>query len=413
MKRFSLFRYVLIYSIVVTITTFGGRHLPSIRQMEFPVYDFLQKRRVVNKRTDFGYEKLQPHLENIFAINLDDAFFDSGCDRVNREQLGHLLSRLDSTGEVQTVFVNFLFEPYDNSEEVDEMLAKSMNQLGEKLILPYEIFFDSTSLFGPLTEGMIESKRDSLYFLPKHTGYLAPMIFLAKTEVYRYHQFRLRDGAHASIVSAILEANPDQDHYSYHKRIPESFEINYLLQDPPASQRRHSALLVRDASPLMNSSIQQLGQELRGKTVFIGLFDRRQDKYERAIDQFRTPVAKNLPGVYLILNSYLNVVSQTYLRESHWLFILILNMFMAYMGAMYHSPLAKEIVKPVLVLLIEALGFIGLFGGILVVFFFFGNIKILFVPTVLFFIRNNYLFQQYLLYENAILDHNPVDRISI
>ena len=214
-------------------------------------------------------------------------------------------------------------------------------------------------------------------------------------EVYRYHQLRLDDGSRQSAVLALIDADPARPPDLNLRRLPDAFEINYVLRNEPPFQ----ALTVYDASTIMPG----LPAEASGRTAFIGSFEHYRDIYGNPFDEFATPVSNTMPGVYLILNAYLNTVSGTYFRRANALIIFLLNALLAATGVFYFQWVQRLPVKPVGLMIAEIIGSLALFITGLFVLYYLFHLKVPFVLTLLALVRNQYFVRQW---KKKI--HNPI-----
>ncbi|MEM6807096.1 MAG: hypothetical protein AAF696_37185, partial [Bacteroidota bacterium] len=349
------------------------------------------------------FPKIHPYLNDIFAINLGEEFIDSQCDRIKRNQLGYLLDHISSLREIQGVYLDFAFYPIPGNEYEDSVLVQIMKKLGNKLVLPYELGFNGgpVPIFASLSQEEIENSRNELAYLPNYSGYLNTMSLSKGLEVYRYHKYRIEDGSDASVINAILDAMPNEKSISYLNDMPSTFEINYLLRNQvESSSFDKSALNNWEASQLLEWPEDSLREKLRGKFLMIALFGSYRTKYDIEINKFPTPISSNLGGIYLMLNAYLNVLGGSYLRMAPPTIIFILNFVLAFSGSLYYSKKSWFNLPSVGWLVFEVFFYGFMLLSILLLFYYYWNIKYPFVITSLAFVRNQTFFKLFLNYEN-------------
>lgn len=372
--------YVLLYAAGVTLLTLCLERLPVFLQMENAIYDPLQRMFAIDRPDDKRYSKFHQELSDILAIHLDTSFFYRETARVRRDRLAELLQVLAEQPQLKVIFLDYLFTATDASAPADSLLAESMKALGDRLVLPYEIDFEPVPIWGGLSPEAVKVE-ENLLLEPTHKGYLA-FLTLVGDDTYRYHQVRLDGGSRQSVVLALVDADPARPPGLNSRPLPNTFEINYVLRNDPPFQ----ALTIYDASAIVRA----IPAEANGRIAFVGSFESHADIYGRPFDEFATPVSGALPGIYLVLNAYLNVRSGTFFQRANGLLVFVLNGLLAAAGLFYFQRVGSLPVKPVWLMIGEIIGCLVLFAAGLLALYYFFNLKLPFVLTLLAFVRNQY-----------------------
>ena len=108
---YSQLIYALVYSVVVTLLTVLFSYLPTFLQIEYAIYDPIQKWTAITDQRDYQYQdsKLKLNLDEIVCINIDTSVFDLEKVRAKRENLALLLNFINKDSEPKAVFLDFLF----------------------------------------------------------------------------------------------------------------------------------------------------------------------------------------------------------------------------------------------------------------------------------------------------------------
>lgn len=385
--------YALLYSIIVTIATFSFERLPVFLHMENAIYDQFQNWLTIDNRTDVKFLQYQEALDDLVFINLDSAYFNIETNRIRRDSLASLLEELDKSPLIKGILLDYLFVQIETKEGLnrnDSLLKNSILPLKEKLVLPYELAFDAIPLWGALSSSMI-SIPSPLLFETDYTGYIAAMP-LSGDDSYRYINLYLEEEKLNSAVYALLEVLSKGNASLYTKGIPRNFEVNYILRN-----REQRTIPIIDASQI--SSSQSL---LDNKIVFIGLFNEIDNKYGLPIDKFHTAVQPNMAGIYVVINTYLNVVANCYIRRLAPIWVFTLNILIALFGAYYfqkNQDLVKSWNQILGEVILSVLFFLLLFFGL----FYFFDSKFPFVITTLAYVRNQVFYNsfQFILTKNS------------
>ncbi|MCO6492838.1 MAG: CHASE2 domain-containing protein [Phaeodactylibacter sp.] len=386
-QTYKIPAYALACALLTTLAGWLAAHRPTVLQMEYAVYDTFQKYATVDVHPDekpVG-EPLQPLLGELLFVNLDTSFFNLETDRVRRGRLAQLLDSLGRRLEPKAIFLDFLFTSASPLPEEDTALIRSIRALENWLVLPYGL--------PPRELGILETdtfpKEPALKYIPRFYGYLDYRAPISKDVVYRYVQLGREEDEQLSAGYALVKALRKKKELPPTKNIPEVIEINYVLRNQPPRGRRE-AIRWYNGSSILDGTAQLPEEE---KVVFIGLFDDYSSKYQLPIDLFRTPVAQEMNGVYLAVNSYLNVAAQSYLRYPSWLLVFITNLALAGLGAAYYEITRSRRKKSWLAL--EVLLSIAVFGAFFLMLYQLGHIRFPFVATTVFWAMNQHLYRAF------------------
>ncbi|MEM6316491.1 MAG: CHASE2 domain-containing protein [Bacteroidota bacterium] len=378
-KKGQRLLYALLYASVVTFATVTLERLPVFLQMENAIYDGFQRMLTVDSRTDYNFKRYQASIDSLAFINLDNTYFNTETNRVRRDSLASLLRQLSAIPTVKGILLDYLLVPIkddEQSKEQNELLIENMRPLQDKLVLPYELAFDTIPVWGELSAEAV-SIPSPLLFETDNTGYVAAMP-LPGDENYRYVKLSIEEKRWQSAVHALLAVLSNDNPHLYTRDVPNNFEINYLLRN-----YKQRTLPIIDASLVGNSKAQ-----LRNKIIFIGLFDEVTTKYGLTIDKFQTAVQREMAGIYILVNTYLNVVNRAYIRRTAAIWVFLLNFLLAIASAWYFQRTAAIPLKSWGLVLGEIVGsslfFLLFFFGL---FYFFYH-KFPLVITTLAFVSN-------------------------
>lgn len=391
--------YAILYATVITIACMLLGRRPTILQMEYAVYDFVQKNKTIDTYSDRlrASQFLQIALDELFFINLDTTFFDTETDRIRRDKLASLLDELRQSNNHKTIFLDYLFDTPSSAPSRDSILIKSLQAIEQQIVLPYSLSvkeFDTK-------ESDDQISPPNLLYNPTFNGYLDYRFFIDKIKVHRYVQAGKESDTRLSAIYALIKLLREKKSIRPSSEIPEVFEINYLLRNVP-TQGQAAAVSWTDASKIVDQSIELPQQE---KVIFIGLFDTYRNKYKSPLDQYETPVSEAMNGIYLIINSYLNAITHTHIRPVSIAFIFWSNFLLALLGILYGLFKKRNPNKTAdkLIYLLLHLGLIAM--PLLLYSYFF--LKYPFVIPALFWVVNRPLFQA--LKNNFFSDRNPFE----
>lgn len=382
---YKLLIYGFCYATLVLLGSMAIAYRPTVLQMEYAVYDCLQTWSAidVNLREEEPGEPLGSALKELLFINLDSAFFDLETERVRRDKLSELLDSLNRRLDSKVIFLDFLFSGASVLEEADSLLIKSIRNMEDKLVLPYMLPPREFEM-GEMDE--LPMKPDLVY-IPRYCGYLDYRSPIAKEEVHRYVQLGKENDEWPSAIFELIRALRSKKEMGPMDHIPKVMEINYILRNQPPRGRRE-AVRFYSASEIINHDVQLPTTE---KVVFIGLFDDYSGKYGLPIDKFQTPVASEMNGSYLIVNSYLNIVTDSFLRPVSWGLVFGINLVLAIAGAVYFDLMAKRKRRK----LLEVIGSALFFAFFLLLLYSYLHIKFPFVLTTVFWAMNQHVYQLY------------------
>ena len=348
--------YVLLYPILITFLTalidraiFDLGLFSPFLQIENSIYDLFQKNTAIDRKSDKAYKKYQSSLDRFYCINLDQEFINQQSGRVKKDSLVVLLKLLEQEGKPDVIFLDYLHNFAQErmlNQELNEQLAK----LDSIIVLPYEINFESSTINQMKNLKKVESKHKDLIFKGEHNGFL-PNMGLLNENKHRYYLYDLEDPNHNSIVQQIIKVDPNYKVTTINKETRPFFEINYLLRN------NDNSLVYIDASRMIQNwreGVGNINKATNRKIVIIGIFTEQYDHYGNSIDLHSTPIKEELNGIYIILNSYLNVLHNNYFKRASLIVIYLTNLVLALIVIWYTNIIenSKYGVKPI------ALGFL-------------------------------------------------------
>ncbi len=384
----SRYSFAVFYAVIVASITQSLAHFPVLLQMEFAIYDPLQRWFTIDTKEDYLYSKYKKKLNEIYCINLDDSFFVHETQRVDRKKLSTLIQKFHNHS-FKTLFLDFLFEPLhsnsNQSRNADSLLQQSMKPMEYRLIMPYALEFESSGICKEYSISDIKSRSTQIY-LPFYSGFTAPL-YLDGDNLRRYHQFRLGDGNEVSAINTLIKSNIGKEKMKERfKHIPDKFEINYVFRNEKQFGKPDAKDII-EAYQVLNKSFNELRTDLKNKVIFIGRFKPKMDHFDKPIDGFDTPIKSNMNGIYFLINAYLNVMENSYFKRAGFWFVFLINFIFAVGGVFYYDNQKDEAVYSVLHEIRDVSIFIAIFIGLIVGLYFIDNLKFSFVVSTLFIIK--------------------------
>ncbi|MFK8104006.1 MAG: hypothetical protein AB8G15_15845 [Saprospiraceae bacterium] len=341
-------------------------------------------------------ERFQEALAEIYCINLDASFIDLECNRVKRESLAKLLQLLSEEDSIHTVLLHYIFEPIDTTDEkkligTDSLLYTSMAALEDKLIFirsdNQKTIFDHKSW--TTTNHKKKKKKPS-------TGRLKTQYLYPNEKKIRFAKLFKDELAVPSFVELILRNTQNKKAQSNYQAAPSTIELNYLIRNNRPKGFR-PLFAGQDASVILAHGLREEQMMLdKQKVIVIGAFDQLKNKYNLAFKSFDTPVSPALNGIYITLNTYLNITTNTYLQNSHWSLIFLANLIIAISGIVYFHKVSRQIkksfLKPNRWLMAEIILSLSLFLCFAVGLFYWYYLKFPFVISAIFLVKNQFCY---------------------
>jgi len=384
----SRYSFALFYAIIVTLGTQLVLNLPVLIQMEYAIYDPIQRWFTIDSEDDSMFSKYAQELNGIYGINLDNSFFDPETSRIDRKRLSDLLLRLQEHTN-NLIFLDFLFEPLTSfgcqNEIADSLLVECMKPMKDRLVMPYDIDLASIKVCEGYSANHIK-KTSSLEFYPTYSGFTAPM-FLEGDNLVRYHLIKIKDTTEISAVYALLEAkHGERKAKELFENVPNKFEINFVLRNKKKSAS-YDALLISNGNQLMDWPKEVIAENLKNKIVFIGRFKSKEDHLDNQIDGFNTPIKSDLNGIYFLINAYLNIVKDNYLRKANFWIVFFINLIITLLGLFFLKNQKNESIRTVSQEIRHISIVIIVFGALLIGLYLCYSIKFPFVVSSIAFIK--------------------------
>lgn len=357
---------------------------------ENTLYDPIQRILAIDHADNWRVERFQPTLDQLHFIPLDSNYIDMNCNRVKRDSLAILLRTLANANQEATIFLDYDFEPLDTTDNKlllgkDSLLYESMLSLGERLV----IISDTTGNTIFTNNWKTRGTNKNTTKIPKNGG-IELKIFEDEGKI-RYVNLGLEKTKEDAFIEILLKLTKGKSLSQL--KLPEEIEINYFIRNNRPIGRR-PVLNTTQASEVVHTQANAIFAKST-QLIFIGAFHKLINKYSQTFDYFDTPI-RGLNGIYINLNAYLNVATNTYIqRAPEWL-IFVVNFLLAFGGSgYYHFVAAKKqvhYVKPTSWLRRELcfslLIFVLLIGSL----FYWYYMKFPFVWTLLFFVMNQSIY---------------------
>ncbi len=414
------FLYAMVVSLAILII--DQSRFSIFRKMEFSIYDYLQKAFTIDHRKDgLLYDKYGHYLDSWAFIDIDEPFFNQETGRVEREKLNDLLTTLSKNSGDAVIFLDFLFTDFSKtgkssdslSEAINSRLYTTIKSLEDRIILPYRIkpTEDASRDICSVWNENNHILDSTLYFDPadlKFSGYLAPSREEGDSS-YRFENRIFENRTRISAVQRLIELTTETGASSVDdsEKCQRCFEINYVLRDHPINQNV-SALDKVHASYFINlpdtsETVKMSDPELSSKQViFIGLFSERYTKKHQPIDLFDTPVKKKMNGIYIVINTYLNLITGSCFKSTSRIFIFTVNLFLGFVAVWYKRRLQSFIVKPFWLYCLEAFVIVLFFSSLVIFSYLSFQLKFPIIITSLFFMKNQMWYAQFLKISNSI-----------
>ena len=198
-----------------------------------------------------------------------------------------------------------------------------MRPIADRLVLPYSIELEQIGTYEEYKAKDIKISYPPI-FDTKHTGFTAP-IFLEGNNQARYHLFRILECEKVSAIHALLKAKyGDEKTEKLFEHVPHKFEVNFILRNLYHFGKQ-KALPVFKSSNVLDWSYREMQEKLRDKIIFIGRFKSKKDQLSNDIDSFTTPVQSDMNGIYFLINAYLNIITDTFLKPANFGLVFIIN----------------------------------------------------------------------------------------
>ncbi len=376
--------YAIICAFAISALAVSCQQVPIVLKIENAIYDPLQELWAIDHADDWRVHRFQSELDAYYSITLDSVLIDWECNRVKRDLLAQLLDSLRIQAPDNIIFLDYIFEPLDTTETgtlrgKDYRLYQSMLALGDRLFFLKEK--DARAIFP--REGLLVSQPSNNSSSPPQIGVLNIQQDTLET-VVRYVSLDREENQGKSIIE--LLPLREQANSSVALR---DFEINYLIRGNRPKAYRHilrgdlaSAILERGLSK------DHFSVGTNNKMIIVGAFDKLVNKYGLIFDSFETPIDKQLSGVYVNLNAFLNLQTGSYIRRASWFLVFHLNILTVLSGILYfHKTQIKDkkyFVKPNHLLVGEVIGVVILCLGLVIGLFYWYYIKFPFIGTLLF-----------------------------
>lgn len=392
--------YALLYALIVTVLVIlydsKSESFPILLKTENTLYDPIQKLLAIDHKEGWRIERFQSTLDQLYCIQLDSNYIDMESNRVKRDSLAALLQELAKINKDATLFLDYDFEPLDTMGDSlllgkDSLLYESMLALGKRLIIVSDR--KGKSVFSENTWTTRKYFQQRIPIAPINGG-IELEAFVDEKKI-RYFNLELEKTKDPSFVEILFELSTGKAF----PQLADDIEINYLIRNNRPIGRRPILKEIR-ASSIVNQqrNIEHFNKK-KPKLIFIGAFHKLVNKYDQTFDYFDTPI-DSLNGIYVNLNAYLNVATNSFIQRSPPWLVFIVNFLLALGGSIYYQLVQQKkqinYIKPAswmrLELLFSFLFFVILIFGLFYAYY----LKFPFVWTLLFFVMNQSAYQFFL-----------------
>lgn len=266
----------------------------AMEKLEDGMYDIAVKHfhtSYSKKSVENKYPQIVKELEDIAVVDIDSLAFDFEFSQFDRSKLIAFLSKIDTT-KVQCVFIDANF-----SEENNPELISAFRQIEHQLVLPFNFH----------NRKNIAYKVDNMGFNNLLMYY--PESDLLADEMVRFIQFS------TDTSEFITHTITDLTHPHRQQNIDKKGyqKINYLIAPFPdlgsiVSGNNNNQIVqsFRLSDAIEDDSLMQV---INGKkAVFLGIVSNYKNKHgnDLYLDKHNTPVVRDMPGLYILLNVYLS-----------------------------------------------------------------------------------------------------------
>lgn len=388
--------FAIVYAILVLCLTIVFRFFPSALALENQFFDRIQKKSVIDSKSDFLYKRYAHALDDLFLINLDSTFFDFESNRIKKSKLIKLFERL--TPAALKADVIFLDYSYSYKSVEDSLLNESIKPIQEKLFFPFNfelkkelsIKGENSSL---VKEDVFAIRKPEYEF--ENIGYAVPFED-PHTNTNRYFKYIFDDGSHQSVPYGMYKASKYSKENELNLDPVKVNEIQFILRNNDL-QGEEKAVLVYDGKDILGDKMPQkyLETNVSEKVIVIGLFDDYKTKYLNPIDKFITPVDSQMSGALLMTNAFLNLSANISFKQDSWLLLFLINFFVAIVLALnYEKNISSKYVS-IIALIFNLFISILLFYYVSYFFYIFLHIKLALGMSLLIYQKKYYLYSWY------------------
>lgn len=392
--------YVVGYAMLLTGLTILCDQCTVVLKTENGIYDPLQQILAIDHLDDWRVSRFQLTLEQLYCIQLNKTYFDTENNRVKRDSLAALLQTLVKTDSSTTIFLDYDFEPLDTTDDKlllgkDSLLYESMLALSQRLVIISDK--SGKSIFNENAWTTRTYQHQRIPTTPRNGG--IELEEFADEKKIRYCNLELENTKEASFVAELLELSTGKHLNQIYPKSLDAIEINYLIRNNRPSGKRPLFKGIM-ASTLVQQGWNAVSEKEETSTlIIIGAFHKLVNKYNMPFDYLDTPI-DSLNGIYININTYVNVATNSFIRRSPWWLVFGVNFLLALVGSFYYPIVQQKrrqtFVKPSSWIQWELL-LSGVFFALLIIGLFYEYyIKFPFVIPLLFFVSNQQIYHFFL-----------------
>ena len=326
----------LLWAIIVTGLNLLFRNNPMIFRNETGFFDEIQNTKAIDSKTDEGYTRLEPYLNEFMFINMDTAAIDMNTDRLKPQVLAQFLNKMKEFKlDFKILFVDYQLPP--DLDNYPDLLA-AMHPFENQLLLPISLTIDSirNNFQNPVRTELIRNLRTPAYDQCL-TGFAS--VFsepITQTNRFYIYRFYTTDySTHTSIPYVLAEKfHPiKSDPISSNGEVN---ELNFRLRNNEVWNTER-AVLVYDMHDVVHTvPYQDLVKLLKNKIIVVGIFNDIVNKYGQSVDKFKTPLTTGSTGVMVIINAYLNLIMNDFIHTDSgittFLLLLLFSLVLLYLS---------------------------------------------------------------------------------
>lgn len=324
MKYLKILLIGLTWALFVSGINVFMRNYPLIFRLETGFYDDIQNMNAVDSKSDKGYSKLEPYLNEFMFINMDTSSIDVNTDRLKPLVLAQFMNKMKEFKlDFKILFIDYQLPPdMSNHPELLESLYPFENQL----LLPVSLTIDSirNNFKNPIRTELIKNIREPAY-TQCLTGFAS--VFsepITQTNRFYIYRFYTTDySTHTSIPFVLAEKfHPvKSDPISSNGEVN---ELNFRLRNNEVWNMER-AVMVYDMHDILHTiPYQELVKLVKNKIVIVGIFNDISNKYGQQLDKFKTPLIGGSTGVMVIINAYLNLIMNDFVTSDSGIFTFLL-----------------------------------------------------------------------------------------
>jgi len=335
MKNFRQILIILLYTLMASFLVIPLNRLSFFNASESLYFDFLQQKYTIDSRDDDGYKQYASVLSNMVFINIDGLCMDKATDKVDKKWVA---SFLDTMAQHKNL-VEFVFLDYDLSflNHQDTLFSSALKKFDGQLITPRLLFAQNLPkhISNPVADSLIISYTET-YNTENNSGY-AYGWKENFTHTYRYYLYRVFTPelkTYQSVPYLLASQQWPSQNISLDKLMLDDMkEIKFLLRNNDLPNKERAVMVYSMSDVVSQIPPEALSEILKGKMVFVGLFENYVNKYNQQPDSYHTPVMENMSGVLITANAFINLLFQNFIETDEGIYGILLVLLLALLAS--------------------------------------------------------------------------------